>query len=55
MASKRHNSKSRKHAGAAADQRNAVRRAHPSRLDSTQPGSSHSGSTPSVTNAREPS
>lgn len=40
MASKRHNSKSRKHAGAAADQRNAVRHAR-----STQP----------VTNAREPS
>lgn len=42
MASKRHNSKSRKHAGAAADQRNAVR-------------STQSCSTQSVTNAREPS
>ncbi|SFL19059.1 hypothetical protein SAMN04487938_3571 [Lysobacter sp. cf310] len=45
MASKRHNSKSRRHAGAAADQRNAVRHAR----------STPSCSSQSVTNAREPS
>lgn len=45
MASKRHNSKSRKHAGAAADQRKAVRAARSTQTCSSQ----------SVTNAREPS